>query len=164
MSYVYEPEWGDPPKELEISLNFYRHLVNRLHTYDDMEVIAYLPARDGIAWALAQLDSRVDQAILDEIEELDARLRENANYLVKELDVYGDIWRDEPEEYWWWYLDGGKPDPGGIPSAEERQRQMMMEAEQFERLTYTVERPVAVHVAEAEEEYSSEPPPEETKT
>lgn len=156
MGYVYEPEWGDPPKELEISLNFYRHLVNRLHSYDDMEVIAYLPARDGIAWALMQLDNQVDQAILDEIEELDARLRENADYLVKELDVYGDIWRDEPEEYWWWYLDGGKPDPGGIPSAEERHRQTM-EALRSGRLFYDVEKQAVVWLGEGGEEYAAEP-------
>ena len=160
MSYVYEPEWGDPLKELEISLNFYRRLVDRLHFYDDMEVIAYLPARDGIAWALRQLDNQVDQAILDEIEALDARLREDTDYLVKELDVYGDIWRDEPEEYWWWYLDGGKPDPGGIPSTKERHRQTV-EAPQFERPTYTVERPVAVYVAEAGEEYAADESAEE---
>ncbi len=163
MSYVYEPEWGDPLKELEISLNFYRHLVNRLHTYDDMEVVAYLPARDGIAWALRQLDNQVDQAILDEIKALDARLREDTDYLVKELDVYGDIWRDEPEEYWWWYLDGGKPDPGGIPSAEERHRQTM-EALRSERLFYDVEKQAVAWLAEAGEDYAGEQPPEETKT
>ena len=159
MSYVYEPEWESPERELEISLNFYRKLIHRLHTLDDMEVVAYLSARDGIAWALKQLDNQVDQVILDEIEELDARLRENADYLVKELNIYGDIWRDEPEEYWWWYLDGGKPDPGGIPSAEERHRQTM-EALRSGRLTYDIEKQTVVWLAEAGEEYSNEPPGE----
>ena len=163
MSDIYEPRWKDPLKQLKTSLNFYRDLVNRLHFYDDMEIVNYLSSRDGIAWALAQLDNRVDRATLDEIADLDARLKENADYLVKELDVYGDIWRDEPEEYWWWYLDGGKPDPGGIPSAEERQRQMM-EAPQFGRPTYDIERPAAVYIAEAGEDYAGEQPPEETKT
>jgi len=91
MTYVYEPEWESPKEELEISLNIYRHLVNRMHVYDDMEVIAYLPARDGIQWALEQLDEEVDPDILAEVEELDARLRAAADYLVHELDIYGDI-------------------------------------------------------------------------
>jgi hypothetical protein len=51
----------------------------------------------------------VDEAVLTEIEELDTKLRANADYLVNELELYKHIWRDEPEEYWWWYLDGGKP-------------------------------------------------------
>ena len=131
-------------------------MVNRLDFYDDMEIVNYLSSRDGIAWALARLDNQADQAILDEIEELDARLRENADYLVKELDVYGDIWRDEPEEYWWWYLDGGKPDPGGIPSAEDRHRQTL-ELLHPAGLTYEVEKRAPVYVAEAGEEYAAEP-------
>jgi hypothetical protein len=149
MTYSYEPEWESPEKELEISLNIYRRLVNRMHVYDDMEVIAYLPARDGIQWALEQLDGEVAPEILAEIEELDEKLRENADYLVHELDIYGDIWRDEPEEYWWWYLDGGKPDPGGIPSAEERHRwtMEMLKAEKMPR---------AVEMAEEREEYKAE--------
>jgi hypothetical protein len=148
MTYVYEPEWESPEKELEISLNVYRRLINRMHVYDDMEVIAYLPARDGIQWALEQLDGEVAPEILAEIEELDEKLRENADYLVHELDIYGDIWRDEPEEYWWWYLDGGKPDPGGIPSAEERHRwsMEMLKAEKMPR---------AIEMAEEREEYKA---------
>lgn len=148
MTYVYEPEWESPEKELEISLNIYRRLVNRMHVTDDMEVIAYLPARDGIQWALEQPDGEVAPEILAEIEELDKRLRENADYLVHELDIYGDIWRDEPEEYWWWYLDGGKPDPGGIPSAEERHR-WTMEMLQAEKT------PRAIEMAEEREEYEA---------
>jgi hypothetical protein len=148
MTYVYEPEWESPEKELEISLNIYRRLVNRMHVYDDMEVIAYLPARDGIQWAIEQLDGEVDPAILAEVEELDARLRAATDYLVHELDIYGDIWRDEPEEYWWWYLDGGKPDPGGIPSAEERHR-WTMEMLRAEKM------PRAVEMAEQREEYKA---------
>jgi hypothetical protein len=148
MTYVYEPEWESPEEELEISLNIYRRLVNRMHVYDDMEVIAYLPARDGIQWALEQLAEEVDPDILAEVEELDARLRAAADYLVHELDIYGDIWRDEPEEYWWWYLDGGKPDPGGIPSAEERHRwtMEMLEAEKM---------PEVLEMAEEKEEYKA---------
>ena len=104
-----------------------------LETQDDMEVVAYLSARDGVAWAIEQLDGEVDPDILAEVEELDTRLRAATDYLVHELDIYGDIWRDEPEEYWWWYLDGGKPDPGGIPSVEERHRlTMKMLAEEKE--------------------------------
>ena len=149
MTYVYEPEWESPEEELEISLNIYRHLVKRMHVYDDMEVIAYLPARDGIQWALEQLDEEVDPDILAEVEKLDARLRAAADYLVHELDIYGDIWRDEPEEYWWWYLDGGKPDPGGIPSAEERHRwtMEMLKANEMSR---------AIEMAEEREEYEAE--------
>jgi hypothetical protein len=149
MTYVYEPEWESLEKELEVSLNVYRRLIHRMHFYDDMEVIAYLPARDGIQWALEQLDSEVASEILAEIEELDGKLRESANYLVYELDVYGDIWRDEPEEYWWWYLDGGKPDPGGIPSAEERHR-WTMELLKAEKMPKTIE------MAEEREEYEAE--------
>jgi len=149
MTYVYEPEWESPDQELEISLNVYRRLVNRMHVYDDMEVVAYLTARDGVAWAIEQLDGEVDPAILAEIEELDARLRAAADYLVHELDIYGDIWRDEPEEYWWWYLDGGKPDPGGIPSAEER-HQWTMEMLKAEKT------PKAIEIAEKREEYKAE--------
>ena len=148
MTYVYEPEWESPEEELEISLNIYRRLVNRMHVYDDMEVIAYLPARDGIQWALEQLDEEVDPDILAEVEELDAWLRAAADYLVHELDIYGDIWRDEPEEYWWWYLDGGQPDPGGIPSAEERHRwtMEMLKAEKMPR---------AIEIVEEREEYKA---------
>jgi len=149
MTYVYEPEWESPEEELEISLNIYRRLVSRMHVYDDMEVIAYLPARDGIQWALEQLDEEVDPDILAEVEKLDARLRAAADYLVHELDIYGDIWRDEPEEYWWWYLDGGKPDPGGIPSAEERHR-WTMEMLKAEKMSGAIE------MAEEGEEYRAE--------
>jgi hypothetical protein len=148
MTYVYEPEWESPEEELEISLNIYRRLVNRMHVYDDMEVIAYLPARDGIQWALEQLAEEVDPDIRAEVEELDARLRAAADYLVHELDIYGDIWRDEPEEYWWWYLDGGQPDPGGIPSAEERHR-WTMEMLKAEKM------PGAIEMAEEREEYKA---------
>jgi diadenosine tetraphosphatase ApaH/serine/threonine PP2A family protein phosphatase len=148
MTYVYEPEWESPEEELEISLNIYRRLVNRMHVYDDMEVIAYLPARDGIQWALEQLAEEVDPDILAEVEELDARLRAAADYLVHELDIYGDIWRDEPEEYWWWYLDGGQPDPGGIPSAEERHR-WAMEMLKAEKMTGAIE------MAEERQEYKA---------
>jgi hypothetical protein len=148
MTYVYEPEWESPEEELEISLNIYRRLVNRMHVYDDMEVIAYLPARDGIQWALEQLAEEVDPDILAEVEELDARLRAAADYLVHELDIYGDIWRDEPEEYWWWYLDGGQPDPGGIPSAEERHRWTM-------EMLKAEEMPRAIEMAEEREEYKA---------
>ena len=118
-TYTYEPHWEDPCKELRTSLNVYRHLAYRLKTLDQMEVVAYLPARDGVAWALEQLDGQVDKRTLNEIARLDEELRANADYLVNELDVYYDLWRDEPKEYWWWYLDGGDPDPY-IPSIEER--------------------------------------------
>jgi len=110
-TYVYEPYWPDPAKELETCLNFYRDLVNQMYFWDLMEFVAYLGYRDGVEWALEQLGrENVDPAVLAEIEELDAKLRANADYLVNELELYKHIWRDEPEEYWWWYLDGGKPD------------------------------------------------------
>jgi len=109
--YVYEPDFEDPYRELEVCMNFYRDLVGRLHFWDLMEFVNYLSARDGVEWALEQLGrGNVDPAVLAEIEELDARLRANAGYLVHELELYRHIWRDEPQEYWWWYLDGGKPD------------------------------------------------------
>ena len=60
----------------------------------------------------------VDLAVLVEIEELDAKLRANADYLVNDLELYRHIRRDEPEEYWWWYLDGSKPD-GPLETREE---------------------------------------------
>ena len=48
-----------------------------------------------------------------------------------------------------WYLDGGKPDPGGIPSAEERHRwtMEMLKAEKTPR---------AIEMAEEKEEYKTE--------
>ncbi|MFQ6101102.1 MAG: hypothetical protein ACE5OS_07690 [Anaerolineae bacterium] len=109
--YIYEPDFEDPYRELEVCMNFYRDLVGRLHFWDLMEFVAYLSYRGGVDWSLKQLGREsVDQAVLAEIEELDAKLRANADYLVNELELYKHIWRDEPEEYWWWYLDGGKPD------------------------------------------------------
>ena len=90
----------------------------------------------------------MDPDILAEVEELDAQFRAAADYLVHELDIYGDIWRDEPEEYWWWYLDGGQPDPGGIPSAEERHR-WTMEMLKAEKM------PGAIEMAEEREEYKA---------
>ncbi|HID64227.1 MAG TPA: hypothetical protein EYP49_16025 [Anaerolineae bacterium] len=147
-TYEYEPLWDTPLKELETSLNIYRHMIECLYTLDDMEVVNYLSARDGVAWAIEQLDEEVAPEILAEIEELDEKLRENADYLVHELDIYGDIWRDEPEEYWW-YLDGGKPDPGGIPSAEERHRWTM-------EMLKAEEMPRAIEMAEEREEYKTE--------
>ena len=72
---VYEPTYQDPARELEVCLNFYRALLDELREYDDMEVAAHLCYRDGIAWALEQLDSRVDQRIQQEVEHLDRRLR-----------------------------------------------------------------------------------------
>lgn len=118
-AYVHEPCWDDPHKELETELNVYRKLVHRLKFFDQMEVVNYLAARDGIAWALEKLDGQADQRTLNEIARLDAELKANADYLVNELDVYYDLWRDEPKEYWWWYLDGGDPHPY-VPSIEER--------------------------------------------
>lgn len=147
-TYEYEPLWDTPLKELETSLNIYRHMIECLYTLDDMEVVNYLSARDGVAWAIEQLDEEVAPEILAEIEELDEKLRENADYLVHELDIYGDIWRGEPEEYWW-YLDGGKPDPGGIPSAEERHRWTM-------EMLKAEEMPRAIEMAEEREEYKTE--------
>jgi len=109
--YVYEPDFEDPRKELEVCMNFYRGLVTQLHVWDLMEFVAYLSYRDGVEWALEQLGrENVDPAVLAEIERLDARLRAHTDYLVNELELYKHIWRFEPEEYWWWYLDGGKPD------------------------------------------------------
>jgi hypothetical protein len=140
-TYEYEPLWDVPLKELEANLNIYRHMIECLYTLDDMEVVNYLSARDGVAWAIEQLDGEVDPDILAEVEQLDAQLRAAADYLVHELDIYGDIWRDEP--------DGGKPDPGGIPSAEERHRwtMEMLKAEKMPR---------AIEVAEGKEEYKAE--------
>jgi hypothetical protein len=101
----YEPTYQDPARELEVCLNFYRALLDELREYDDMEVAAHLCYRDGIAWALEQLDSRVDQRIQQEVEHLDRRLRAERDYLIKTLDVYGDMVRRAPRSYWWWYLD-----------------------------------------------------------
>ncbi len=108
-------------------------------TPEQMTAVLLEAARDGVAWAIEQLDG----------EELDARLKAAADYLVHELDIYGDIWRDEPEEYWWWYLDGGKPDPGGIPSVEERHRWSM-------EMLKVEKSPRAIKVAEEREEYQAE--------
>jgi hypothetical protein len=109
--YVYEPDFQDPKKELKVCMNFYRKLVTKLHIWDLMEFVNYLSARDGVDWSLERLGrENVAPAILAEIEELDAKLRANADYLIDELELYKHIRRDEPEEYWWWYLDGGKPD------------------------------------------------------
>jgi len=109
--YVYEPHWEDPHRELEMCMNFYRHLIEDLYFWDLMEFVNYLSARDGIEWALEELGGEnVDPATLAEIEGLDATLRAHTDYLVNELELYKHIWRFEPEEYWWWYLDGGKPD------------------------------------------------------
>jgi len=109
--YVYEPNFKDPNEEFEVCMNFYRKLVTQLHIWDLMEFVAYLGYRDGVDWALKQLGwANVDPAVLAEIEELDAKLRAHADYLVNDLELYRHIRRDEPEEYWWWYLDGGKPD------------------------------------------------------
>jgi len=117
-TYVYEPYWPDPSRELEACLNFYRKLVTKLHIWDLMEFVAYLGYRDGVDWSLKQLGrENVDSTVLAEIEELDANLRANADYLVNDLELYRHIRRDEPEEYWWWYLDGGKPD--GPPEDRE---------------------------------------------
>ncbi len=126
--YTYEPHWDSPAKELETSLNVYRKLVIHLRTWDDMEFVNYLSARDGVEWALEQLGrENVDPAVLAEIDELDAKLCDHANYLVHELELYKHIWRDEPEEYWWWYLDGGKPD--GPLEARERVGEMWQPVE-----------------------------------
>ncbi len=144
-TYVYEPYWLDPAKELVACLNFYRKLVTRLHVWDLMEFVAYLGYRDGVEWALGQLGrENVDSTVLAEIEELDAKLRANADYLVHELELYKHIWRDEPEEYWWWYLDGGKPD-GPLEAREvvgemwERVEAMSVTAVAEESASYEVQ-------------------------
>nr|HID13486.1 hypothetical protein [Anaerolineae bacterium] len=88
-TYVYEPYWPDPAKELETCLNFYRDLVNEMYFWDLMEFVAYLGYRDGVEWALEQLGrENVDPAVLAEIEALDAKLRANAHYLINELELY----------------------------------------------------------------------------
>jgi hypothetical protein len=105
--YAYEPDYADPRQELAACLLLYRTMIADLHkySYDDMEVVARLHDRDGIAWALDQLDGQVPPAILQEIIQLDARLQQEAPYLVRVLDIYGAIGRDQPKSYWWWYLD-----------------------------------------------------------
>ena len=108
--YVYEPDSEDPYRELQVSMNFYRDLVERLHFWDLMEFVNYLSARDGVDWALEQIGrENADPTVLAEIAALDAKLRANADYLMHELELYKHIRRDEPEKYWWWYMDGGKP-------------------------------------------------------
>ena len=67
-TYEYEPLWDVPLKELEPSPNVYRHMIECLYTLDDMEVINYLSARDGVAWAIEQLDREVDPDILADVE------------------------------------------------------------------------------------------------
>ncbi len=139
--YIYDPDF-EPRKELQVCMNFYRKLVTQLHIWDLMEFVNYLSARDGVDWAVKQLGrENVDEAILAEIEELDAKLRANADYLINELKLYKHIWRDEPEEYWWWYLDGGKPN--GPLEDRETVEQWPVEAA-----------PVAV-VAEERKEYQA---------
>ena len=140
--HVYEPDSQDPYRELEICMNFYRDLVGRLCFWDLMEFVNYLSARDGVDWAMKQLgQENVAPDVLAEIEELDAKLRANADYLVNDLELYKHIRRDEPEEYWWWYLDGGKPD-GPLEARE-------VTVEMWQPVEAT---PVAV-VAEEREEY-----------
>jgi len=105
--YVYEPDYTDPSQELAACLLLYRAMLAELHkhSYDDMEVVARLHDRDGIAWALEQLNGQVPPAILQEVTQLDARLRQEAPYLLHVLDIYGAIGRDQPRSHWWWYLD-----------------------------------------------------------
>jgi hypothetical protein len=101
-------------------LALYRDLLEHLYEYDDMEITASLCERDGIAWALDRLDGQVNPETLQEIEQLDARLKENAKYLVEILDVYGAIGRDQPKSHWWWYLDelaAAEGAPGEIATA-----------------------------------------------
>lgn len=102
----YVPRYPrDPRRELQGCLALYRDLLEHLCEYDDMEVTGSLCERDGIAWALNKLNGQVEPEILQEIEQLDARLKDNADYLVKALDVYGAVGRDQPKSHWWWYLD-----------------------------------------------------------
>lgn len=115
----YEPTYQDPVRELEVCLNFYRALLDELREYDDMEVAAHLCYRDGIAWAMEQLDSRVDQRIRQEVEHLDRRLRAERDYLIETLDVYGDMVRRAPRSHWWWYLDELPAEPEGEPEIAE---------------------------------------------
>jgi len=105
VSYVYEPLWKSPAKELRTSLNFYRDLIENLRDYDAMEIANYLSARDGIEWALKKLGCNIRPPVRAEIEQLDQRLKEAAEYLVNEVGIYDDISRDEPKAFWWWYLD-----------------------------------------------------------
>jgi hypothetical protein len=107
LRYGYEPDYTDPRQELAACLLLYRALINSLHkySYDDMEVVARLHDRDGIAWAMEQLVGQVSSATLQEIAQLDARLRQEASHLVNVLDIYGAIERDQPKSHWWWYLD-----------------------------------------------------------
>lgn len=107
LRYGYEPDYADPRQELAACLLLYRAMINDLHkySYDDMEVVARLHDRDGIAWAMEQLVGQVSSATLQEIAQLDARLRQEAPHLVHVLDIYGAIERDQPKSHWWWYLD-----------------------------------------------------------
>jgi len=107
LRYGYEPDYVDPRQELAACLSLYRAMINDLHkySYDDMEVVARLHDRDGIAWAMEQLVGQVSSATLQEITQLDARLRQEAPHLVHVLDIYGAIERDQPKSHWWWYLD-----------------------------------------------------------
>ena len=134
--YAYEPDYADPRQELAACLVLYRAMLADLHkhSYDDMEVMARLHDRDGIAWALDQLNGQVPPAILQEITQLDARLRQEAPYLLHVLDIYGAIGRDQPKSHWWWYLDelvstGGMPaeavaaTPTGAPAIALREEE-----------------------------------------
>ena len=96
----------DPEYELQDELNIYRKFVNCMEVWDAWEAGAYLDSRDGIQWALEQLDGQqVDEDILREIEELDEKLKSFADHLTNELKLFEQIYRDDPKEHWWWYLD-----------------------------------------------------------
>jgi len=139
--YIYEPDFQDPYRELQVSMNFYRDLVERLRFWDLMEFVNYLSARDGVDWALEQIGrENADPTILAEIATLDAKLRANTDYLIHELELYKHIRRDEPEKYWWWYLDGSKlnhpPETGETARATWQLAQAMPAAVAEERAAY----------------------------
>ncbi len=105
MSEFHEEHEKDPLHELQVDLNFYRRFINRMEIWDAFEAGAYISCRDDIQWALEQLDGNVDEAILKEIEDLDEKLKDYADYLTNELQLFKHIYRDDPKEHWWWYLD-----------------------------------------------------------
>jgi hypothetical protein len=119
-------------------LALYRDLLEHLYEYDDMEITASLGERDGIAWALDRLDGQVNPGTLQDIEQLDARLREHAKYLVEILDVYGAVGRDQPKSHWWWYLDelvATEGAPVGSAATPDRTPALALREEEAEYVT-----------------------------
>jgi hypothetical protein len=102
---MYEPDFDEPIKELQVGLNAYRRLAREVTEYDEMEIVNDLAWRDGIKYSIEKLRDEMDVSdFLAEIKALDEKIIAKIPYIQEALDGY-TVADEYNVSHWWWYLD-----------------------------------------------------------